>query len=264
MVSTSNKKDRSRAYPVMPLEEALVRIASINKNLGINGQFNRESIAVGMGYTSLNGASARRVAALVHYGFLNREKDQYSLSPLAKQYLLPVKDGDKEVAIRTAALSPALFLEIYKSFKGQVIPKQFVNRLVQEFGIQQKAAPDVERIFKSTVTTAGIMQSNGILSSETVSVVQSGIDDGNNSDDSSASTNQPATHSGGKQIISPSGYLAVNLPSGLIVSYSQDLASAFAFGKFGSELKALDDAVAKHSSSRAPAKSEGVDKEAEM
>lgn len=245
MAPGNTKKERSRAYPVMPLEEALNRIESINRNLGINGQFNRESLAVGMGYTSLNGASARRVAALVHYGLLNREKDQYYLSPLAKQYLLPVNDGDKEAATREAALSPTLFAEIYESFRGQVIPKQFVNRLIQEFGIQQKAAPDVERIFKSTVETAGILLSNGILSSETTLATTASKPDApaNTNTNASGSTAQPSENS---QSPAPTGYLSVKLPSGLIVSYSQDLASAFAFGTFGAELKALDDAVTKH------------------
>jgi len=241
----------------MPLEEALTRIESINRNLGINGQFNRESLAVGMGYTSLNGASARRVAALVHYGLLNRDKDQYSLSPLAKQYLLPVNDGDKEAATREAALSPTLFAEIYDTFKGQVIPKQFVNRLIQEFGIQQKAAPDVERIFKATVETAGILRSNGILSSETAPTTSSSSPDtAVNTGAGTASTAQPNVNS---QNPTPSGYLSVNLPSGLIVSYSQDLASAFAFGAFGAELKALDDAVAKHTTPNTPSNDTDVE-----
>lgn len=245
MKLSNMKKERSRAYPAIPLEEALARIESINKNLGINGQFNRESIAIGMGYTSLNGASARRVAALVHYGLLSRDKDQYYLSQLAKQYLLPVKDGDKEKAIREAALSPTLFAEIYESFKGQVIPKQFVNRLIQEFGIQQKVAPDVEKIFKSTVEVAGIMQSNGILSSDTTPVVpQSDTTDLDTRD--SQSINHVDTQSiKNSKSLAPTNYLSVNLPSGLIVCYSQDLASAFAFGKFANELKALDDVVAK-------------------
>lgn len=240
MKLSNMKKERSRAYPAIPLEEALARIESINKNLGINGQFNRESIAIGMGYTSLNGASARRVAALVHYGLLGRDKDQYYLSQLAKQYLLPVNDGDKEEAIREAALSPTLFAEIYESFKGQVIPKQFVNRLIQEFGIQQKAAPDVEKIFKSTVEMAGIMQSNGILSSGTTPVApQSDTTD-------SQSINHVDTQSiKNSKSLAPTNYLSVDLPSGLVVCYSQDLASAFAFGEFAKELKALDDAVAK-------------------
>jgi len=247
MTTSNQKKERSRAYPAMPLDEALSRIESINENLGLNGQFNRESIAVGMGYKSLNGASIRRVAALVHYGFLSRDKDQYSLSPLAKQYLIPVNDNDRDVALREAALSPALFEEIYAAFKGQVIPRQFQNRLIQEFGIQQKAAPEVERIFKSTMETARILQTNGILNSEATPVATQSNTDTPDTNGSNASTANPTVQqNANSQNSTPAGYLSVNLPSGLIVSYSQDLASAFAFGAFGTQLKALDEAVAKH------------------
>lgn len=233
MTENSMKKERSRAYPVISLEEALDKITKINENLGVNGQFNRESIAVGMGYKSLNGASARRVAALAHYGFLDRAKDKYSLSDLAKQYLFPVGDNDKEQALHGAALSPALFLEIYNNFKGQVVPKQFVNRLIQEFGIQQKAAPEVDKIFRTTMETAGILRSNGVLNEDMANPARSVSKPGTETENTVSS-------------VTPSDYLSVNLPSGLIVSYSQDLASTFAFGTFGEQLKSLDDAVAKH------------------
>lgn len=237
------KKERSRAYPVMPLAEALVRIASINENLGIKGQYNRETIATGMGYTGLNGASARSVAALTHYGFLDRDKDLYALSNLAKKYLMPLEEDDSASAKRAAALAPALFSEIYETFKGQVIPKQFVNRLVQEFGIQQKAAPEVERIFKETMKAAGILQGNNILSADTNAVRQF-VKQEDQAEPTSASSKislaqppQPST---------PIGYLTVKLPSGLVIQYEQGLAPAFAFGQFGEALKALDEAVAEY------------------
>ncbi|QQR51905.1 hypothetical protein IPG36_04810 [bacterium] len=47
----------------------------------------------------------------------------------------------------------------------------------------------------------------------------------------------------------PAGYLSVKLPSGMMVSYPQALASAFAFGQFGQKLKDLDDAVTAYSKS---------------
>jgi hypothetical protein len=245
MAESIIKKERSRAYPVMPLSEALVRIKSINENLGSRGQCNRETIATGMGYTGLNGASARSVAALTHYGFLDRNKDQYSLSGIAKKYLMPLEDSDQAIAMSTAALSPVLFSEIYESFKGQVIPKQFVNRLIQEFGIQQKVAPEVERIFKETMVTAGILQSNNILNSTTTSdtkhIVPSLLDNEKDeyaNDEVKASKIQPAAE--------PNNYLNVKLPSGILVSYEQNLASAFAFGLFGAKLKELDDAVTEY------------------
>lgn len=245
-MADGSKKERSRAYPVMALEEALNRIVSLNEKLGLNGQFNRESIAVGMGYSSLNGASARAVAALVHYGLLDREKDQYSLSQIAKKYLLPINDTDKEDAIRSVALSPSLFMDIYNALKGQVIPRHFTNRLIQEFGIQQKAAGDVERIFRNTMETAGFLKSNGILSAETP--VASASAPANETIKETPEPKHTQTSSPNEPT-SPAGYLSVKLPSGLMVSYPQALASAFAFGQFGQKLKDLDDAVTVYSKS---------------
>jgi hypothetical protein len=247
MSITIIKKERSRAYPVMPLAEALSRIGSINDNLGINGHYNRETIATGMGYNGLNGASARAVAALTHYGFLDREKDQYSLSALAKKYLMPLEDDDRTNAIHAAALSPQLFIEIYRAFKGQVIPKQFVNRLIQEFGIQQKAAPDVERIFRETMVTAGILKSNNVLRAEAGAseVLPKSQEDSSIGDDPEDASTSPK-----KQPPLPDDYLTVTLPSGLLVGYKQSLASAFAFGIFGEKLKELDNAVTAYKQSQ--------------
>ena len=245
-MAESSKKERSRAYPVMALEEALNRIVSISETLGLNGQYNRESIAVGMGYSSLNGASARAVAALVHYGLLNREKDQYSLSQIAKKYLLPLADVDKEDAIRNAALSPSLFMEIYSALKGQVIPRQFTNRLIQEFGIQQKAAADVDRIFRNTMETADFLKGNGILSAD-VAIVSTSK---HATDISTDSTEHKHLQTRSNiEPTDPAGYLSVKLPSGMMVSYPQALASAFAFGQFGQKLRDLDDAVTAYSKS---------------
>lgn len=237
--NTKALRGRSSAYPVIALAEALEKIKSINENLGLNGQFNRESIAAGMGYTSLNGTSARRVAALIQYGLLDREKDMYFLSAAAKQILIPIGDNDRQEAIKKAALKPALFKSIYSVLQGQVLPRQFTNRLIQEFGIEQKAASDVERIFKSTMTTAGILQSNGILKIASNERVQ----------DTAKTTNDTLNDSKdeAQNNLTKTGYLSVELPSGLIISYSDELASAFAFGKFGVVLQQLDDAVTAHS-----------------
>ena len=235
-----NQRGRSRAYPVMALGEALEKITHINSNLGMNGQFNRESMAAGMGYSSLNGSSSRRIAALVQYGLLNRVKDLYFLSDAAKKYLFHIGDNDQTEVIQEAALTPPLFADIYKTLRGQVLPKQFVNRLIQEFEIEQKAASDVDRIFKSTMITAGILRSNGILEAINLDYSESHI-----LSPEKPSTN-PTTQSQSLDCLVPVGYQSVELPSGIIICYSKDLASEFAFGTFGLELKALNDSIAKH------------------
>jgi len=242
-MSDTTIRTRSKAYPAVTLGEALKKTDKINDNYGLSGSYNRETIAAGMGYGSLSGTASRAVAALAQYGLLNRIKDQYELSPLARKYLTPMEDHDLSDAKREAALSPALFAEIYSKFAGQLLPKQFVNRLINEFGIQQKAAADVERIFKATMETAGILLSNGILS-DSSSVKQARNDSPTPSANSgSKQANDLDEH---RQQLSPetnADFLSVELPSGLHIGYSQELASAFAFGAFGDQLKALDNKV---------------------
>lgn len=227
---------RSKSYPSMALDEALKKTERINENYGLTGLYNRETIASGMGYGSLSGTASRAVAALVQYGLLNRIKDQYELSSLAKQYLIPNEDSDKEQAIQKAALAPILFREIYEKFAGQILPRQFANRLINEFGIQQKAASDVERVFKVTMGRAGILQPSGILSHSRTS---GQVDDG-------VAKSEEKKVEDAQSTSLPTDILSVELPSGLIVSYSQGLAPAFAFGEFGAQLKSLNDAVERY------------------
>lgn len=232
-------RPRSKAYPAIALGEALKKTEKINENLGLNGEFNRETIAAGMGYLSLSGTASRTIAALVHYGLLSRKKDQYALSDLAKQYLTPVEDHSVDNAIKEAALSPNLFAEIYEKFAGQILPRQFMNRLINEFGIQQKAASDVERIFKSTMETASILGSNGILATQEATKTTeekqfastTTESTGNNySDPSNDSTPPPQTQQ----------YQEIFLRSGVKVSFPIELSLYLAMGEFAEALKALD------------------------
>jgi len=247
MGNSLNLKERSRAYPAITLSDALTRITRLSDNLGINGQYNRETVATGMGYGSLSGKASRAVAALAHFGLLVRNKELYSFSALSRKYLLPNDDEDQAVAARAAALTPKLFAEIYQTFKGQVIPKQFSNRLINGFGIQPKAAPEVERIFRATMTTAGLLQPNNIL--DDAKPVVALEDDTTTNRVDGQSIPLPQQPSNRASLEESDGYLTVKLPSGLVIGYEQGLASAFAFGTFGQKLKELDDAVSAYKES---------------
>ena len=80
------KRDRSTAYPAIHLGEAIEYskklIAAYPKS-----QFDRASAATSMGYATLSGASAPKVAALAHYGLLDRKGNAYKNSDLAERIL---------------------------------------------------------------------------------------------------------------------------------------------------------------------------------
>lgn len=155
--------NRSASYPSIDLEEALSRLTSLKDAIGVNGQFNRETITSAIGYKSISGASGRAVAALVHYGLLNREKDMYSLSPIGQKYLMPTQESEEFTAVKEAVLEPKLFKQIYEDYKGQVLPRQLNNILTVKHGIQTKVAPAVVKLIESSFRHAGVIGENNLL-----------------------------------------------------------------------------------------------------
>ena len=162
------KVERSTSYPSMNVEEAFARLVQLKDSMGLNGSYKRETVAKGIGYNTITGTSARSVAALVHYGLLIRDKDTYSISPNGRKYLVPENDSDKTAAIREAALSPKIFEQMYNEFNGQVLPKLIGNILTNKYGVQEKVASTVVKLFEASMAYANLLGSNGLLSDRDV------------------------------------------------------------------------------------------------
>ena len=152
---------RSTSYPSIALDEALKKLQTLKDSHGINGEYGREATAKGMGYASLSGSSARAVAALTQYGLLNRNKDLYSISDLAKQYLMPIEEGQAQGAVTQAALQPSLLRKVYNEYKGQALPGQLKNILTITYGVQGPAAETALRIIKQSFRVGGLLTEEG-------------------------------------------------------------------------------------------------------
>lgn len=157
------KIERSTSYPSMNVEEAFARLVQLKESMGLNGSYKRETVAKGIGYNTITGTSARSVAALVHYGLLVRDKDTYTISANGRRFLIPTDDEDRPAAIREAALSPKLFEQLFKEYEGQVLPKLISNILTNKYGVQDKVAPTVVKLFESSMIYAGLINSSGLL-----------------------------------------------------------------------------------------------------
>lgn len=154
-------KERSVAYPSVTLEEALNRLQELQSNHG-SGPYSREEAARGMGYNSISGASTRAVAALVHYGLLDRSGNAYTQSKIAREILFPVSDQAKNRAIIQAAQSPRLFETLIKKYAGQAIPTMLDNILIRE-GVSSGASKETANTFRETLKFAGLLK-NGVVS----------------------------------------------------------------------------------------------------
>lgn len=157
---TKQTKDRSVAYPGVPLSHAIDLTAKLREALG-KGPYSREEAAKAIGHSRLTGPAARKVAALVHYGLLERSGNTYSQSQLAQDILKPVSDELKNAAIKKAALQPKLFQKLCQKFGGQALPSMLQNILVRE-RVSEGAADEVVRIFTETMLFAELLV-NGVL-----------------------------------------------------------------------------------------------------
>jgi len=153
-------KDRSVAYPGVPLSEAIDFTARLRDALG-KGPYSRDEAAKALGHSKLTGPAARKVAALVHYGLLERSGNTYSQSQLSQDILKPESDTLKNEAIKRAAVRPKLFQKLCRRFEGQAVPSMLQNILIRE-GVSEGAANDVVRIFIETMKFAELLV-NGVL-----------------------------------------------------------------------------------------------------
>jgi hypothetical protein len=233
------KRDRSTAYPAIPLGEAIEYskklIAAYPKS-----QFDRASAAASMGYATLSGASAPKVAALAHYGLLDRKGNAYKNSDLAERILHYSTEEEKAEAILEAVKHPKLFESLIGEYSGRALPPTLNNILVRQYKIGLKVADTVVQIFKDSLEFAGLY-SNGIVSENASQDIGDLKNGRGNSTNTEMGSREGDTKTPSRQ--TRTEMVDVELPSGIVLSYPSDIAYLFAIGKFGTEIAALDKAV---------------------
>lgn len=193
-------RERSIAYPSITLEAAIARIGDLQKNQGA-GPFTLLDAAKGIGYSGISGASARAVAALVHYGLLERSGNTYMQSKIAQEILFPVSDEVKTRSITQAAQSPRLFMTLIKKYTGQAIPAQLDNLLIRE-GVSSGASKETANTFRETLKFAGLLKNGVVLSN-----VSDGVDTSQQEDAPPSQLSNDHGIPGSKERIAPKGFI---------------------------------------------------------
>ena len=160
MDNNQKKRERSVAYPGIPLEEAVAAALSLRTALG-KAAFSREDAANALGYKGVSGASSVKVASLVHYGILNRTGNTYVLSELSERITHPPSEVSRTNAILEAVKAPKLYRDLINQFVGQALPTHLTNILVHK-GISTKVAGTVASDFKKSIEFGGILK-NGVV-----------------------------------------------------------------------------------------------------
>ncbi len=232
----SGKRERSTAYPAISLENAI----KYSEKLILaypRHDFDRESAAKAMGFKSISGASAPKVAALVHYGLLGRKGNAYKNSDLAERICNFVDEQEKKDAILEAVMRPKLFNALINDYADRAIPSTLNSVLIRQYKISRKVANDAVQTFKDSVEFAGIYQ-NGVLKSSPGELPQKVDDVDDEVIEELKGQNESSAQLEPKTKPSVSGLYSVPLPSGAVVSYPSDI--AFYLQTNGEYTKALE------------------------
>lgn len=157
-------RERSKAYPGCALEDCVRFTSMIKKALG-RGTHDRESLAKAMGFSTVSGAVSPKIAALVHFGLLERTGSGYELSALSRSITDPLDEGERRKAVRDAFALPTLYQEIIDKFElDGKIPSHLATHLHRFHGITDSASTQAAEIFVSSGRYAGALdESNNIM-----------------------------------------------------------------------------------------------------
>lgn len=162
---SSEKSKRSRAYPYLDLPEAWSHLGSAFEG-SEDEALHRRTLAQKLGHqisdrAPLGGIAARKIAALVHYGFVECHTGEgtYSLSPLGIR-ALSAEPGSQEFRrlMQQAVYQPTMFLELLEKLRTQdQLPEDLEVTLVREFGIRPEASEKALGVFKNSLRFAELL-----------------------------------------------------------------------------------------------------------
>jgi hypothetical protein len=143
------KRLRSPNYPALSLPDAIDRVAALYRAQHTHAA-PREIVAKGMGYNSLNGASASAISALHKYGLLGRAGDEIKVSDRAMRILHPHSPAERAKAIQEAAYDPPLFAELRERFPGQMPSDELLRNYLIRNGFAPAALTPVMLAYRET------------------------------------------------------------------------------------------------------------------
>ncbi len=154
--------ERSRAYPVLSLEESRRVIGEVLSGLG-DGSFSREVLGELLGYSNARGGpGARKIAALAQYGLLRRRAGLYSPTALAREVVESSSEAERKRALHRALQHPPLFAALLDRYQPQGrVPTQLASVLWRDYGITRKASRAAAETFRMSARYAGILDLDG-------------------------------------------------------------------------------------------------------
>ena len=160
--ATSKKKHRSPAYPAIGLMQAVERVGVLYR---ADRQHATPADVVAKHWEKAGmGNASVAVAALGYYGLLDSEATgpgrRVRVSDLAMKILeLPTSSPERAAALRTAALSPKIYAELWQKYHGDLPSDDNLrSELLFERDFNPDAIPYFLKAFRETIDFANLEQ----------------------------------------------------------------------------------------------------------
>ena len=138
---------RSPNYPAFGLGEAIEKTKALYERQHRTSE-PRDVVFKHMGYSGENGRSLKAISALTKYGLLDEQKDgNYRISELAINILFPESGEAKDAALKEAALSPALWREIYERWQNVKPTPESLEAYLVRRGFNMNAIEPIARSY---------------------------------------------------------------------------------------------------------------------
>ncbi len=112
----------------------------------------------------VSGAFSAIISAAVAFGLLINNRGQLDITNLFKNYKLAYTPEEEIRELRTAFLTPQLFIEIVERFNNKSLPlSHFEKLLIKEFNIPDNYSSRVERYFIDGAKKCEILSDDGFI-----------------------------------------------------------------------------------------------------
>lgn len=144
------KRIRSPNYPAISLPEAVARVTAMYKALHTHPA-PREVAVRGMGFNTLNGASATVISALHKYGLLDKAGEGVKVSERALTIMHPHSSDERRQAVQASAREPELFAELADRFPGPMPNEDLLKNYLVRKGFAPGALASVITAYRETL-----------------------------------------------------------------------------------------------------------------
>lgn len=154
--ATLGRPRSENSFPTFNLAESLKVADVIHKHGG--GTATAEQLSSYLGYKSTNnGSYLGRVGSARAFGFVTKNGDAFTPSPLAMRIISPVYESEKKKAVVEAFSNVQLFKKVYEDFRGKELPPGFgmKNALRNQYGIVPNRVDLAYRILMESAEQAG-------------------------------------------------------------------------------------------------------------